>query len=226
MAWIFRLRKFIVENAANFMFLCSTVFFRSGKLRKVHEERVASLLRQGRSVICPIWHQRLFYYLKVMADRNAVLMVTVDPRLDIVARWCEKLGLEVVRGGSGDGKGEEALQTVIRKCKEVPRLVAHAPDGPSGPPHHVRPGIVRMALATGAAILPTSWSATREFVMKKQWDQKVLPMPGAGVVFVYGEPIEVPENLREEEVSRVRERIGEALTQVEEEARRLRHQLF
>jgi lysophospholipid acyltransferase (LPLAT)-like uncharacterized protein len=214
----FRLPKIIVEIASSFLAFYTRLVYRFGKHKEVGKERVLSLLKQGHSVICPVWHQRLSYYLKRMGDLNALIMITVNPRLDTIARFCEKLGIEVVRGGSGDGHGIEALEEMARRCRERPRVVALAPDGPAGPYHQARPGAVLLASKIGAPIVPVSWASTCERQNKKNWDHRIWAFPFGNAVFVYGESMWVPSNLPPSQIPEWTSKLSDALTQVENDA--------
>ncbi len=215
-----RLPKIFVEIAATFLAFYTRFVYYFGQHQEIGKERVLSFLRKGSSVICPVWHQRLSYYLKRMGDLNALIMVTTHPRLDTIARFCEKLGIEVVRGGSGDGHGREALEEMARRCQERPRVIALAPDGPSGPFHQARHGAILLASQMGAPIVPVSWASTREHQNVKNWDHRTWPVPGGSTIFVYGDPILVPSPLRLEEVAGFLHQLTAALTQVEVEAKK------
>ncbi|MBI4208338.1 MAG: DUF374 domain-containing protein [Deltaproteobacteria bacterium] len=211
----FRLPKIVVEIASSFLAFYTRLVYRFGEHREIGKEKVLSLLKEGRSVICPIWHQRLSYYLKRMGDLNALIMITTHPRLDTIARFCEKLGIEVVRGGSGDGHGMEALEEMARRCRQRPRVIALAPDGPAGPYHQARPGAVLLASKIGAPIVSVSWISTREHRSKKNWDHRTWAIPGGNAVFVYSEPLWVPSKIDPIQVSEFSQKLAQALDNVE-----------
>jgi hypothetical protein len=69
--------------------------------------------------------------------------------------------------------------------------LAIVPDGPRGPRHVVKPGIMHLARATGAPIYPVTYAAGRRRQLRS-WDRLIIPWPFARVVYVAGEPLEVP----------------------------------
>lgn len=194
-------------------------------IKEIGKEKLTTPLREGRSVICPIWHQRLSCYFKVMGGYNALMMIGRDPKFDIFARFCEKLGMEVIRGGTGQG-GKEALEMIEIKCRERPRVVGFAVDGPYGPFHKARPGAVLLSSRLKAPIVPVSWAATKNIQFKKQWDRKIVPLTGAKALFLYGTPMPPPNSLERESISKLVDELTLRLLLTEQKAQSLLHQYF
>jgi lysophospholipid acyltransferase (LPLAT)-like uncharacterized protein len=71
-------------------------------------------------------------------------------------------------------------------------VVAVLPDGPRGPARQAKPGVVALASATGAALVPVGIAA-RPSVRFGSWDRVLLPLPFARVRCVYGSPLLVPK---------------------------------
>lgn len=64
------------------------------------------------------------------------------------------------------------------------------PDGPKGPAHRAKPGVVRAAQETGTPVIPFTWSADRCWLLPT-WDKMKLPKPFAKVTVQFGEPVTV-----------------------------------
>jgi lysophospholipid acyltransferase (LPLAT)-like uncharacterized protein len=103
----------------------------------------------------------------------------------------------VVRGSSSKG-GAGGLKGLIDAVDKGGFNASLAVDGPRGPIFRVKPGILKLAQATGVPLVPGAASANFRHVFKKAWNRSYLPLPFARGVIVYGEPIYVPKDLSDE----------------------------
>ena len=90
-------------------------------------------------------------------------------------------------GGSSSRNGREALKQMIANLKES-KLAAHIVDGPRGPSGKVKSGVIRLAHATDAVIVPFSVSAEKAWYFNS-WDKFLLPKPFSKVFLRFGEMI-------------------------------------
>lgn len=102
---------------------------------------------------------------------------------------------KLVLGSSGYG-GRRALMEL------VPLLVAGSstflnPDGPYGPAHEVRDGVLDLSRQTGMPIVAIRVVCQRAWRLRT-WDRKFVPLPGSWVELVYSSPWHVTEENREE----------------------------
>lgn len=100
----------------------------------------------------------------------------------------------LVLGSSGHG-GRRALQEL------APLLTAGAstflnPDGPYGPAHQVKDGVLDLALQTGAPIVAIHVRCHRAW-RAPTWDRKLIPWPGSLVELVYSPPWQATAENRE-----------------------------
>ena len=101
--------------------------------------------------------------------------------------------VDYVLGSSGHG-GQEAMESLISKLKQqqqqeepsspvssssssspVSYSSAFFSDGPAGPVHKMKPGVIQVAQATGLPILPIRFEIEGSF--RTGWDQKHFPIP-------------------------------------------------
>lgn len=99
-----------------------------------------------------------------------------------------------VRGSSSKG-GSEGLQQLKRLARSGCKI-GHIVDGPKGPFGVIKPGLLRIAQASGMAIVPTITSSERHWTFKS-WDRFMVPKPFSRVVIRFGEPIVIPPDLDE-----------------------------
>lgn len=86
----------------------------------------------------------------------------------------------------------EALREMIRRLDESREIILMTPDGPRGPRYQIKPGIALAAAASGARVVPWTWSADTCWQLKT-WDGLMLPKPFSKIKITFGEPLVVPE---------------------------------
>jgi len=143
---------------------------------------------RGEQVILAFWHEQLVMMPFPYRGRRVCIMVSRHRDGELIARATRPLKIESVRGSSTRGWAS-ALRGMLRSYREGADL-AFAPDGPRGPRLVAKSGVVQMAKATGAPIMPVA-AAARWCVRLGSWDRLILPLPGSRIVYVAGEPIRV-----------------------------------
>lgn len=81
----------------------------------------------------------------------------------------------------------KALRAMIQRVQKGEILML-TPDGPRGPRYKVKPGITFTAKASGAYVIPFSWSASK-FWQLKSWDGLIFPKPFSKIIVEFGTPI-------------------------------------
>ncbi len=140
----------------------------------------------GRVLLCT-WHQHFFgaiRHFQEYRDFNPALMISKSSDGEIIAGVAEKSGWHAVRGSSSRG-GKEALRKMIERLSKT-RLAGHIVDGPKGPAGNVKAGVIQLAQAADAVIIPFYVSADRAWYFNS-WDSFFLPKPFARVVISFGE---------------------------------------
>jgi hypothetical protein len=92
------------------------------------------------------------------------------------------------------------------------------PDGPKGPRHIFKSGAIAIAQKSGTHLLPFTFACSRPFVFKKSWDHFTLMLPFSRSAAIYGEPIAVPADLREEEFENFRKVVENKMVALEKYA--------
>jgi len=160
-AWTFRLR---VENEAAWM----------------------NVVEKGGAVLLCAWHQQFFSAIRHFQNYrrfNPGIMISRSKDGEIVAGVARRTGWHPVRGSSSRG-GREAMHNVIGGLKDS-RLAGHIVDGPRGPAGQVKAGVIRMAHASNAAIVPFYILAEKAWYFNS-WDRFMLPKPFSRVVLRFG----------------------------------------
>ena len=176
------------------------------------EIRGAEHIEAAPVVPIALWHGRihgsLYGFFRVERGQSVAAMFSNSPDGELAARALAVFGLGSVRGSTGKGGGQ-ALEVMIRRVREgrlqYPALTV---DGPRGPARRAKPGIVRLARALGAPVVPLSFSASRVWVLRS-WDRTVLAKPFSRIVVEFGEPLRFDDP--DEPMENALDRIGTAL---------------
>lgn len=103
----------------------------------------------------------------------------------------------------------KALHTVIHQLKTEKDVIVITPDGPRGPKYKVKGGTIHAAKASGASIVPFSWTATRYWELNS-WDKMQFPKPFSTITVSFDTPYQLEKNAlspTSEEISLVQDSI-------------------
>ena len=176
------------------------------RLRIENEKQWVQHLQDGGRVLLCCWHQMFFAairHFKTYASYHPALMISQSKDGDIIAGIAEKSGWHAVRGSSSRDGGR-ALKEMIGRLKQS-GLAAHIVDGPQGPAGIIKAGVVSMARATGAVVVPVYATSDRAWYFNS-WDRFMLPKPFARVNIRFGEMLDLTSGVNDKdfEIQRVR----------------------
>jgi lysophospholipid acyltransferase (LPLAT)-like uncharacterized protein len=144
-----------------------------------------------RPVLGAVWHQGLLVAAYRWRARGVAVPVSRSRDGDLIDGVLRRLGFAESPRGSSSRGASGLLRALIRIARQG-TVVAVLPDGPRGPARVAKPGIVALASATGAALVPVGVAA-RPCLRFGSWDGTMLPLPFARVHCVYGSPLFVPK---------------------------------
>ena len=161
----------------------------------------------GRFTYC-VWHDELL--LSMFAKRHKIVAAITSQHQDgtYMANVLELVRVTPIRGSSSKG-GVQALRTAMEVARS--RHIVITPDGPRGPRHELKDGIVFLASKTGNPIVPLSFECSSCWRIKGKWTDLVIPKPFAKLSVIYGEPIEIPKRLKRDELNAWTQRIQDAM---------------
>jgi lysophospholipid acyltransferase (LPLAT)-like uncharacterized protein len=178
------------------------------------EVRDKALELHPKRVVCyACWHQYTLSSMFSVAWRRCTVLVSKSWDGEVIAFINAKFGIHSARGSSSRG-GRDGLRE-LHKLMQEGYEVGFTVDGPRGPRHKVKPGVVSLASRTGVAILPVIARGRRNYVFSKSWDRFHLPKPFTEVLVAYGSPIQVPPDLDDEAFRTFQEQVEEALHALE-----------
>jgi lysophospholipid acyltransferase (LPLAT)-like uncharacterized protein len=187
------------------------------------------------SRIIAAWHgltMMMTGYLAAHRDPSRfVLIVPDDPRGVVLSQWARGWGAETFAISMQEDSFVAArrLLALIRKLRprtDRPQAGAKAPlgkylyvnpDGPDGPSHRPKDGVLFIARKAGTPIVPTAAYTATAFRIPR-WDRYVVPLPYSRIAVAAGEPYVVPPR---GSLDRAREELRERLNDVERRAEAL-----
>ena len=152
----------------------------------VGEVAVKALWDKKQPVILAFWHDQLFMMATGYHGLGAKVMISASKDGELIARTMQYFKIDSVRGSSTRG-GKAAFREMLALAREPFDLV-FTPDGPKGPRHEVKEGVVQLARLTGRPVVPMAFvcSHARRFA---SWDRFLLPYPFGRGVYAFGEPL-------------------------------------
>jgi lysophospholipid acyltransferase (LPLAT)-like uncharacterized protein len=162
------------------------------RLKIENEDHWKTRLDQGEPILLCAWHQQFFAaiaHFKKYAGYHPGLMISRSRDGDLISGVANRVGWHTPRGSSSRG-GKEAMADMITHLKEH-GFGAHILDGPRGPMGRIKPGIIRMAHATGARLVPFHVTADKAWFFNS-WDRFMLPRPFSKVCITFGDSILLP----------------------------------
>ncbi|MCA9064387.1 MAG: lysophospholipid acyltransferase family protein [Planctomycetaceae bacterium] len=164
-----------------------------------------------RYVFC-MWHDTIV--MAVFAGKTRHLSGLISQHRDggYLADSVRIAGIYPVRGSSSRGGAQAIAQLLDRPDLHL----AITPDGPRGPRHELKDGLLYLASRSHRPIIPTALAADRYWSVPGGWSTMTIPKPFSRCVLVAGPPIHIPEDVSREDLVRYRQ-------QLESEMRRMEH---
>jgi len=190
-----------------------------GKTLKIKMINYPEILSTETPIICAFWHGDMFMTaflgIKEKKKKKNIAIITSRSRDgELMTRVLNKLGYLTVRGSSARG-GLQALLNLMNVMKKN-NNAAIAVDGPRGPYHKVKPGVILLAKKTGAVILPYAIQCNKKIIFKKSWDKSEIPLPFSSVNAIFSEPIKIPLDATKEEIEVYNSKLEETLIKLKE----------
>jgi lysophospholipid acyltransferase (LPLAT)-like uncharacterized protein len=171
-------------------------------------EPLDRLSAAGAKVLVVFWHGKYLPLFALLQGRRACILASRSFRGEVICAICRRFGYDCLQlPGHPGGPGEET----IHRAMTASTTVATALDGPLGPHHHVRRGLLRTAGGQGFQLLPVSLAARRRLVLRGRWDRMELPAPFTRIHLAFGDPISPPARLAAEETEILARRLQKAL---------------
>ena len=180
------------------------------------DEYLLPLLNKNGPFIISLWHNRVVMMPLAWRHPKKIGIFTSDHRDGrLVAYTMGFFGFSAVFGSTQ----RTELKTIRRIVKSLRGggLLGLTPDGPRGPRMRLKPGVVSIAKMAQVPIIPVCYSTNRRIVLNT-WDKLVVPLPFTKGVFLWGEPIAVPDRPSEDDLETVRATLEQRMCDLAAEA--------
>lgn len=179
-------------------------WFKTCRWTIVGEEEYGRLRRSRKPVILAMWHGRIFVVPYFFRNRGIMPLVSPSRDGEIPATMMDHWGYKTLRGSSSHSI-VKAWNVMVRELQSGGEVII-VPDGPRGPDRVLKEGCLKLSQATGAAVVPFTFSASRKKVLKS-WDKFLMFPPFSRVVALYGLPFVVDPKLKGEALESLRRKV-------------------
>ncbi len=196
-------------------FLASWVIrllYRLNRIEFIGEEHPKAIWGRGEHLILAFWHDQLLLMVKGYRGPGSKILISASKDGELIARVMQYFGQQAVRGSSSRG-GRAAFKKLVALAKEEVDLVI-TPDGPKGPRHELKDGVVQLARLGSRPVVPMAFACSRGHRFAS-WDRFLLPYPFGRGVFSFGPAVNYEKG---ENGDRFRERLIEAMETNQQQA--------
>lgn len=156
------------------------------RIERIGEEPLRRMWADGHHAILAFWHDQLLMMAKGYRGPGAKVLISSSQDGELIARTVACFGIGAVRGSSTRG-GRAAFRELLELSRE-PVDLTFTPDGPKGPRHQVKEGVVQLARLSGRPVVPMAFACSRGHRFRS-WDRFLLPLPPGRGVFTFGTPL-------------------------------------
>ncbi len=158
---------------------------------------------------------------KMWDDKKPFILAFWHSQLMMIGYvWKSKSTLNMLASNHSDGRfgayiaGHFNLKNIsIRSSNKSPSLrqifkilndnhyLGITPDGPRGPNQKVSEGIIKISMNAQVPIIPVGFASNKNFKLKS-WDSFMITYPFSKCSFVWGNPINIPSSIKDNEVEK------------------------
>jgi len=190
------------------------LLFRTCRLRAVTEAPGTNSYESTgdqRYLYC-VWHDQILMIVFSGRSLNVAGLVSGHQDGSYLAEAMKLVGIAAVRGSSKRG-GSRAMGELLQRVRQY--HVAITPDGPRGPRHKMKNGIVFLASHSGRAIIPAAFACRRGWTIRGNWTDMLIPWPFTEIHARGGPPFFVPPGIDRDELERYAERLEREMERLE-----------
>ncbi len=190
--------------AAALLYSVQLFLFLTCRIEKVGAEHPAP---HKNHIYCA-WHEDLLPYFTVYIRYREPYAWINHPLwfmkpIHVILGW---MGMKKLFLGSSGHGGRDAMLQVVEHLKSGHNTFIN-PDGPAGPYHVLKPGVLNMSRLSGIPIVTIRFELSNYFRLKG-WDKKKVPLPFSKIKVIYGNSFSVTENNVNEISSGIQKALG------------------
>lgn len=176
---------------------------KTGRFDVHGQEEFERLVAENDGGIFVTWHGRALM-LPFFWRNTRLMKALVSPHADgrIIARLLQMFHIYSIDGSSDRNAAGAAIE--ITKELQHGTVVSLISDGPKGPSMRLNKSVIYFAQKTGKPVMGFTYSAKGAWVMRKSWDDMLVPRLFCCGVVRATEPLFVPAEATEEEMETLR----------------------
>ncbi|MEZ6067838.1 MAG: DUF374 domain-containing protein [Planctomycetaceae bacterium] len=203
----------LIRVAAHIVAGAMRLWFKASRLETVGEVTGINPFADSgdeRFLYC-IWHDAIFGMIFSRKHERMAGLVSRHADGSYVADIMSIFHVRPIRGSSGRG-GAVAVREMMAAAQDW--HIAIAADGPRGPRHELKDGIIYLASQTGRGIIPTAYVARKAWRPRGKWTDMLIPRLGTRTWIVGAKPFHVPPGLKPSELGPYREALAAEMARV------------
>ena len=166
--------------------------------------------KNNKPFILAFWHSQLLM-IKFSWNKNKKLNILASGHSDgqfggIVAKH---LGVNIIT--ISKEKKKINIRPIFQLLKKN-NYIGITPDGPRGPKEKVSDGVIKIAKQNKVPIIHLGFWSTKNIKLNS-WDSFLITYPFSKCCYVWGNPIIIPENLKEEELEKYQKILGNEINE-------------
>lgn len=183
-------------------------------------EDVDPSLPLSRGYIYSLWHDSILIPLakRSIARTNVAALVSRHQDGAYLAEFMRVIGIRSVRGSTARG-GDQALRELMRIGSEWQIFIT--PDGPRGPHHEIKSGLIYLASRTGRPILPVASHFGNAWHIQGKWTGQFIPKPFSLNWYLIGSPLTIPPDQSRDQIEVHRLRIQAEMDRLDQKLARI-----
>ena len=180
--------------------------FLTTKVERVNPHYYQQFRDAGQPLMFVCWHGVLLPLVHYHRREGVVVLVSEHDDGEYLTRVLRRNGFGTVRGSSKRG-GSKGLRGLVRAARAGHDL-AVTPDGPTGPPHVLKPGALIAAQMAELPVVPVRLEASSGWRFRS-WDAFLVPRPLSKITIEYLQPRYIPRDAGRAEVDRLAREIAD-----------------
>ena len=208
--------KFLYFSIPNVISPLIWIIGKTIRFKEIGNTEQSPNFKKNKIFIYALWHNRILMSLYFFRGNNVYVLVSLSKDGEYIHRIIKKFGFNSIRGSSSKG-GATAIMKMADLLKDNIYDIVITPDGPRGPKEKVQMGIIQLAKLTGLPIAPFSFNLSRKIVLNS-WDNFIIPLPFSRGIFIWGEPVLIPENSTQEILEKKQQELENTLNHLTHQA--------
>ena len=204
--------RLLVSYAPFFASLAIRFLYLTNRTEILGSEHPQKLWDGGEKIIFSGWHDQILMMVMAYRGDGAKILISSSKDGELIARTIGYFGQGAVRGSSSRG-GRAAFKQLLALGREKVDL-GFTPDGPRGPRHELKEGIIQLARLSGRPVVPLAFVCSRGHRFNS-WDRFLVPYPFGRGVYSFGQPLYFD---RQEGVDIFRQRLQNAMQENQQQA--------